>query len=157
MATSNKPIPATPDALAPNAHVAGQYEKWVYPAPIMDLNAPEHKARRDGGDYERNWYTFWPNESPREDLDVLVAGCGSNAAARYAFNHPKARVTGLDLSSSSLAHEQYLKDKHKLENLDLHQGRLEDVAAQRPGGQRRVHEPLAAEQRTEDLGWQPEH
>ncbi len=129
MAASNKPAPVIPEALAPNAHVAKQYENWIYPAPIMDLNAPEHKSRRDGGDFERNWFTFWPNEAPREDLDVLVAGCGSNAAARYAFNHPKARVTGLDLSSSSLAHEQYLKDKHKLNNLTLQQGRLEDVAA----------------------------
>jgi len=114
--------------LAPNAHVARQYEAWVYPAPIMDLAAPEHKSRRDGGDFERNFYTFWPDREKREDIDVLVAGCGSNAAARYAFNHPKARVTGLDLSAASLAHEAYLKDKHNLTNLTLEQGRLEDVA-----------------------------
>lgn len=111
-----------------NAVVAQQYEKWVYPAPIPDLSLPEHRARRDGGDYERNWLTFFPNKDFRDDLDVLVAGCGSNAAARYAFNHPKARITGIDLSSSSLAHEAYLKDKHKLENLSLHQMRIEDVA-----------------------------
>jgi SAM-dependent methyltransferase len=87
------------------------------------------RARRDGGDFERNWYTFWPDRAPREDLDVLVAGCGSNAAARYAFNHPKARVTGIDLSSASLAHEAYLKDKHRLDNLTLRQARIEDVAS----------------------------
>lgn len=112
-----------------NAHVAQQYEKWVYPAPIQDLSAPEVKARRDGGDYERNWLTFFPNKPFRDDLDVLVAGCGSNAAARYAFNHPAARVTGIDLSSSSLAHEAYLKDKHKLDNLSLHQMRIEEIAS----------------------------
>jgi SAM-dependent methyltransferase len=109
--------------------VASQYEKWVYPFPIADLDAPDVRARRDGGDFERNWYTFWPDRAPREDLDVLVAGCGSNAAARYAFNHPKARVTGIDLSSASLAHEAYLKDKHRLDNLTLRQARIEDVAS----------------------------
>ena len=106
--------------------VASQYEKWVYPFPIADLDAPDVRARSD---FERNWYTFWPDRAPREDLDVLVAGCGSNAAARYAFNHPKARVTGIDLSSASLAHEAYLKDKHRLDNLTLRQARIEDVAS----------------------------
>ena len=36
---------------------------------------------------------------------------------------------GIDLSSSSLAHEAYLKNKHRLDNLTLHQGRIEDVAS----------------------------
>lgn len=112
-----------------HGHVAKQYEKWVYPFPIQDLSAPDLKAKRDGGDYTNNYFTYWPDQEPRDDLDVLIAGCGSNAAARYAYNHPKARVVGIDLSSSSLAHEQYLKDKHKLDNLSLHQGRLQDVAA----------------------------
>jgi SAM-dependent methyltransferase len=112
-----------------NSAVARQYEKWVYPFPIADLSAPEVRGKRDGGDFGRNWYTYWPDRPPREDLEVLIAGCGSNAAARYAFNHPKARVTGIDLSSSSLAHEAYLKDKHGLGNLSLHQGRIEDVSS----------------------------
>lgn len=68
------------------APVAKQYEKWVYPFPIQDLSKPEVRKKRDGGDYTTNWLTFWPNQEPREDLDVLIAGCGSNAAARYAFN-----------------------------------------------------------------------
>lgn len=112
-----------------NNVVARQYEKWMYPFPIPDLSAPEVRGKRDGGDFLRNYHTFWPDQEPREDLDVLIAGCGSNAAARYAFNHPKARVVGIDLSSSSLAHEAYLKEKHQLTNLSLHQGRIEDVAA----------------------------
>lgn len=110
------------------APVAKQYEKWVYPFPIPDLSAAAVRKNRDGGDFERNWFVYWPNQEPREDLDVLIAGCGSNAAARYAFNHPKARVVGIDLSASSLAHERFLKEKHNLTNLTLHQGRLQDVA-----------------------------
>jgi SAM-dependent methyltransferase len=110
-----------------NAVVAEQYEKWVYPAPLQDLSAPDVRAKRDGGDYERNWHTFFPERPFRDDIDVLVAGCGSNAAARYAFNHPTARVTGIDLSSSSLAHEAFLKEKHKLGNLSLHQMRIEEI------------------------------
>jgi SAM-dependent methyltransferase len=59
----------------------------------------------------------------------LIAGCGSNAAARYAFNHPNARVVGIDFSTSSVAHEAYLKDKHRLDNLTLHHTSLEEVAS----------------------------
>jgi SAM-dependent methyltransferase len=129
--TSKPPQESPAGSAAENSAVAKQYEKWVYPFPIADLSAPEVRSKRDGGDFGRNWYTFWPDRTPHEDLDVLVAGCGSNAAARYAFNHPKARVTGIDLSSSSLAHEAYLKDKHGLSNLTLHQGRIEDVSALR--------------------------
>jgi SAM-dependent methyltransferase len=127
----NRPSRETPleKSATENSPVARQYEKWVYPFPIADLDAPDARSKRDGGDFARNWHTFWPDRPPREDLDVLVAGCGSNAAARYAFNHPQARVTGVDLSSSSLAHEAYLKDKHHLRNLTLHQGRIEDVSS----------------------------
>lgn len=107
-----------------NQLVAQQYEHWVYPLPIMDLS---QSRAWDGGDCGRNFYTFWPDKPFRDDLDILVAGCGSNAAARYAYNHPQARVTGIDLSAASLAHEAYLKDKHQLVNLTLRQMRLEDL------------------------------
>src|SRR5262245_59996205 len=113
--------------------VGQQYEEWVYPLPIADLSAPEARRRRDGGDPGTNYFTFWPDQPYRDDLDILVAGCGSNAGARYAFNHPRSRVVGIDLSSSSLAHEAYLKDKHGLDNLTLRQGRLEEVASLLPG------------------------
>ena len=113
--------------------VGRQYEKWVYPLPIADLSAPEVRRRRDGGDPETNCFTFWPDRPYDDDLDILIAGCGSNAAARYAFNHPRSRVVGIDLSWSSLAHEAHLKDKHDLDNLTLRQGRLEEVASILPG------------------------
>ena len=112
-----------------NNIVAQQYEKWVYPLPIMDLSVPEVRRMQDSGNPKSNFYTFWPSQPYRDDLDILIAGCGSNAAARYAFNHPNARVVGIDLSFSSLAHEAYLKDKHGLDNLTLHQARLEEVSA----------------------------
>src|SRR5215468_5915242 len=106
-----------------------QYEKWVYPLPIMDLSVPEVRRMQDSGNPKSNFYTFWPSQPYRDDLDILIAGCGSNAAARYALHHPKARVVGIDLSFSSLAHEAYLKDKHRLDNLTLHHARLEEVSA----------------------------
>src|SRR5215471_17948745 len=112
-----------------NSVVAQQYEKWVYPLPIMDLSDPEVRKMKDSGEPKSNFYTFWPSQPYRDDLAILIAGCGSNAAAQYAFNHPNASVVGIDLSVSSLAHEAHLKDKHRLDNLTLHQARLEEVSA----------------------------
>jgi SAM-dependent methyltransferase len=116
-------------ALTDKSPVARQYEKWVYPFPIRDLSTPDVRAMRDGADPDINSYTYWPDQAVRDDLDILIAGCGSNAAARYAFNHPQAKVTGIDFSTSSLAHEVYLKEKHGLDNLTLHHLRLEKVSS----------------------------
>ena len=99
--------------------VSRQYERWVYPQPIADL-----PAWLDG-----NWQWFdpshaqpvlWPDREPRHELDILIAGCGANQAATLAFTNPQARVVGIDVSESSLAHQHHLKDAYSLGNLELH-------------------------------------
>lgn len=110
--------------------VARQYEKWVYPRPVMDLADPVQRAISNGGDPRLMYRLYWPNQTACPvPLNILVAGCGANAAARYAFQNPQCQVTGIDLSSASLAHEAWLKDKHGLENLTLAQCDLESVAS----------------------------
>jgi SAM-dependent methyltransferase len=116
-----------PEFATDKGFVSQQYNKWIYPQPIMDLSAPELRNIRDGGDPAVNFYTYWPNQNYRNDLHILIAGCGTNAAARYAFYHPNATVVGIDFSSASLEHERYLKEKHGLNNLTLRQGYLEEV------------------------------
>ena len=104
--------------------VRAQYERWVYPQPIEDLSK---NAFWDFGDPDFLGRAYWPHRRPREDLRILVAGCGPNAAARYAFHHPKATVVGVDLSEASLSHARQLKAKHNLGNLSLQQLRVENV------------------------------
>jgi len=106
--------------------VSGQYEKWVYPEPIVDLPAwlagswqwfdPSHAHRM-----------FWPDRDPRADLDILVAGCGSSQAAVFAFTNPRARVVAIDVSAASLDHHRFLKKKYALDNLTLHRLPIEEV------------------------------
>jgi SAM-dependent methyltransferase len=64
-----------------------------------------------------------------DSLDILVAGCGANQAAFLAMKNPDSRVIGIDLSAASLAHEQYLVDKHGIRNLELHQLNLEQASS----------------------------
>ena len=108
--------------------VARQYEQWSYPPPIQDLEAwvesnwewfdPVHAHR-----------LFWPDRDYKSDLDILIAGCGTNQAAVFAFTNPGARVVAVDVSQTSLDHQQYLKEKHALWNLELRLLPIEELPA----------------------------
>lgn len=98
--------------------VARQYERWRYPEPIHDLAAW----------VETNWEWFdpvhahrvlWPDRAYKPNLDILIAGCGTNQAAVFAFTNPDANVVAVDVSQPSLDHQQYLKEKYRLANLEL--------------------------------------
>jgi SAM-dependent methyltransferase len=55
-------------------------------------------------------------------------GCGTNQAACFAFTNPSAKVVGTDVSQPSLDHQQYLKDKHGMKNLELQLLPIEELA-----------------------------
>jgi SAM-dependent methyltransferase len=66
-------------------------------------------------------------ERLRTHQEILVAGCGTSQAARYALREPEARVTAIDISETSLRHTSDLQRKYSLHNLELHQLPLEAV------------------------------
>ncbi len=106
----------TPDPLSDA--VSSQYERWRYPEPISDLPAwlennwqwfdPSHSHRM-----------FWPERDDVDELDILVAGCGTNQAAVLAYTNPGARILAIDVSEPSLDHHRDLKGKYGLDNLEL--------------------------------------
>jgi SAM-dependent methyltransferase len=94
------------------------YDRHPYPPPLEDL--ARYRLRWDDPQRRRaEYHLFWPAAPYREDLSILVAGCGTSQAVKYAVRWPRARVTGIDVSESSLRHARALKRKHGLENLDL--------------------------------------
>ncbi|HEY1841083.1 MAG TPA: methyltransferase [Mycobacterium sp.] len=106
--------------------VSRQYERWRYPPPVEDLVAWS-ATNWDWFDPVHAHRIFWPDRNYRPDLDILIAGCGTNQAAVFAFSNPDANVVGVDISQPSLDHQQYLKDKHGLSNLQLHQLPIEEL------------------------------
>ena len=68
-----------------------------------------------------DFHLFWPTQPYREDFSILVAGCGTSQAAKYALRWPAARVTGIDFSATSVRCTQELKQKYNLHNLEVHQ------------------------------------
>lgn len=108
--------------------VSQQYERWVYPEPIHDLD----------GWLQSNWQWFdpshahrlmWPDRDYPEGLDILVAGCGTNQAAVIAYTNPSARVVAIDVSSASLDHHRWLQERYRLDNLELHRLPIEQASA----------------------------
>ena len=106
--------------------VSRQYERWRYPPPLEDL-AAWSATGWDWFDPVHAHRIFWPDRDYRPDLNILIAGCGTNQAAIFAFSNPEANVVGIDISQPSLDHQQYLKDKHGLTNLQLHLLPIEEL------------------------------
>lgn len=106
--------------------VSRQYERWVYPEPIDDL--PEWTAGQwQWFDPSISHRLLWPDRDYWDGMDVLIAGCGANQGAVLAYNNPGARVVAVDVSESSLGHEQRLKDAYDLANLELRRLPVEHV------------------------------
>jgi SAM-dependent methyltransferase len=107
--------------------VARQYQRWVYPPPIQDLD--EWNATNfDWTDPVHAHRIYWPDREYPADLDILVAGCGANQAAYFAFTNPSAKIVAIDVSQPSLDHLQYLQDKHGLRNVELHLLPIEELS-----------------------------
>lgn len=96
------------------------YEHHPYPPPVDDLD--RYRKRWDDPLRRRaDTHLFWPDKGYREDRSILVAGCGTSQAAKYASRWPRAKVTGIDVSANSIQRTEKLRSKHKLENLELRQ------------------------------------
>lgn len=104
------------------------YNSHPYPPPVTNLD----RARDEWRDPDRlraEYHVVWPDEPYCADLDILVAGCGTWQAARYALTHPDARVVGIDVSTTSLEHTQRLRRQYGLTNLQTRHLPIEDVGA----------------------------
>lgn len=103
------------------------YTEHPYPPPVENLDRARDEWE-DGNRRRAEYHLFWPDQKFHEDLNILVAGCGTWQAAKYAICHPNARVTGVDVSTTSLEHTEQLKQKHNLTNLELEQMAIERIA-----------------------------
>ena len=95
------------------------YERAPYPAPLTNLD--EHRKLYSNPERRRAaFHLVWPAARPRANRQVLVAGCGTSQAARYALREPDARITAIDISDISLRYTRNLQEKYELGNLKLH-------------------------------------
>jgi len=96
------------------------YERRPYPPPLTSLD--KHRELYANPQRRRAlFHLIWPTEPLRADLRILVAGCGTSQAAKFAIREQGAQITAIDISETSLNHTRSLQRKHELNNLVLHQ------------------------------------
>jgi SAM-dependent methyltransferase len=103
------------------------YERYPYPPPADNLE----RYRRVWDDQQRRraeYRLLWPGRRYRDDPFILVAGCGTSQAAKYALRWPAAKVMGIDVSATSIRCTRELRRTHGLTNLQLHQLPIERAA-----------------------------
>jgi SAM-dependent methyltransferase len=102
------------------------YTNHPFPPPVENLDGIREACQNENV-HRAEFHLLWPNKEYCPDLNVLVAGCGTFQSAKYAFCHPAARVTGIDVSSTSLEHTERLKRNYNLTNLETRQLPIENV------------------------------
>ena len=107
--------------------IARFYEEHPYPAPVANLDADREEwsspLRR-----RAEYHLLYGTREYREDLDILVAGCGTFQAVRHALRWPNARVVGIDVSETSVRHTEELRERHSVGNLAVHVLPIERVS-----------------------------
>ena len=106
--------------------VCAFYTSHPYPPPVENLDRARDEWQH-AGRHRAEHYLLWPDRPYQADLDILVAGCGTWQAAKYALCRPGARVAGIDVSATSIEHTEKLKRKYSLTNLVLRQLPIEQV------------------------------
>lgn len=104
------------------------YTSHPYPPPVANLDRAQDEWR-DPNRHRAEYHLLWPDRPYRADLDILVAGCGTWQAAKYALCRPDARVVGIDISPTSLDCTEQLKRQYGLTNLETRQLAIEEAEA----------------------------
>jgi SAM-dependent methyltransferase len=106
--------------------IAEFYTRHPYPPPVENLDRARDEWR-DPLRHRAEHHLYWPFEPYRADLDILVAGCGTWQAAKYALCRPEARLVGIDVSPTSIEHTNALKQKYGLSNLEIRRLPIEEA------------------------------
>ena len=109
--------------------IADFYTSHPYPPPVENLDRARDEWQRREPRIGPNTTCSGHGKPYRADLDILVAGCGTWQAAKYAVCRPGARVVGIDVSTTSLEHTGRLKRQYSLTNLETAQLPIESAAA----------------------------
>jgi len=112
--------------MKPTDPIVEFYTKHPYPPPLENLDRVRDMWR-DQNIHRAEYHLLWPNKEYRAGFDVLIAGCGTWQAAKFAVSHPAARVVAIDISPTSLQHTEALQKKYDLTNLETRQLPIESA------------------------------
>ena len=77
-----------------------------------------------------HWFhVYFPSRKATADLDVLVAGCGTDLAPQLAAANSGSRITAIDTRSDALQQAARQKQGYRLKNLEILDLPLEEVGS----------------------------
>ena len=77
-----------------------------------------------------HWFhVYFPSRKATSDLDVLVAGCGTELASQLAAANSGSRITAIDTRSDALQQAARQKQGYQLENLKIVELPLEEAGS----------------------------
>ena len=116
-------------AVDPSEALHQLYESFPYPRSVAGLDAFKSGQRQPIWNPKTSYPVFFPESKPRADLDILVAGCGTNLVPVFGAFMPQARIVGVDISGASLKISAEQCASHGITNIEHHQLALEEVAS----------------------------
>jgi len=104
------------------------YEAFPYPRVVSGLEDFKTGRRQPIWNPKTSHAVFFPESPFREDLDILIAGCGTNLAPVFGAFMPASRIVAVDISSASLHISGQQCAAHGIDNVDHYEMPLEDIA-----------------------------
>jgi SAM-dependent methyltransferase len=97
--------------------IEAQYNEHPYPEPILDMDQKIDLGYQQGSCLTLIWQRLFPEKEYRDNLNILIAGCGTNQAIYHALKFPKSQHYAIDVSETSISHVRNMIEKYNIKNL----------------------------------------
>jgi SAM-dependent methyltransferase len=100
-----------------NDKIEAQYSEHPYPKPILNMDERIEQGYQQGSCLALIWQRLFPEKEYKENINILIAGCGTNQAVYHALKFPKSQHYAIDVSETSIAHVRNMIEKYNIKNL----------------------------------------
>jgi len=107
--------------------VKKQYNEYPYPEPIDDLESQIEKGYKEQSDLKISWPILFPEKKYQDDINIFIAGCGTNQAIYHALVYPNSNIYAIDLSENSISHNKKMIEKYNIKNIEIEEKSIFDV------------------------------
>ena len=104
-----------------------QYTEHPYPAPVSNMRERIEQGYRQGSSPDNRWHQLFPEKAYRDDLNILIAGCGTNQAVYHALKFPNSHHYAIDVSEVSLNHVKSMIKNYDIKNLEIEKKDIVDL------------------------------
>lgn len=111
----------------PNDAARDLYERYPYPGVNEDLYGLIAGTQLPSWNPRDSFSVYFWDQEPRDDLEVLIAGCGTNIAQQHAAYLPRMRFVAIDIADKPLAHARKVAERYSLKNIEFHKLPIERV------------------------------